>query len=62
MLKRARVKGELREGYIVEAKVKGHKIIMNLPSSLSKNLGSTSVDLKLTSLIGYIRYSYQPSC
>jgi len=34
MLKRARVEGELCEGYAVEAKVKGYKIIMNLPHHL----------------------------
>jgi len=54
MLKRARVDGELREGYVVEAKAKGHKIIMDLPPPLGKNLGPTPVDLMLASLIGCI--------
>jgi len=54
MLKRARVEGELREGYVVEAKAKGHKIIMDLPPPLGKNLGPTPVDLMLASLIGCI--------
>ena len=52
LIKRVRIHAALSEGFIVEATVRKHKIIMDLPPPLGQDRGPTPVDIMLASLAG----------
>jgi len=54
MLKRVRTVAQLKEGYVVESRVRKHRIIMDLPPPLGKDEGPTPVDIMLMALAGCI--------